>query len=129
MDIDGAESAMMEDCVGGLAMEQTEMNTMDPMEQMEMDCQTESDQVASDNIKIYLRARPYVGQEDADRAPSVRLSPASSTVCFAARGGLSETFAYDGVGGPDVTQAEVFEAVGRPITENCLQGYNGTIFA
>lgn len=40
-----------------------------------------------------------------------------------------ETFTFDAVGGADVQQEDVFAAVSKTITENCLMGYNGTIFA
>jgi hypothetical protein len=44
-------------------------------------------------------------------------------------GAKKEVFTYDFVGGEDTTQEEVFESVGRVMTDNCLDGYNGTIFA
>lgn len=88
-----------------------------------------------ENIKIYLRVRPLLEREDdllaSGRRPScVQLSPdGRPIVSLVSRGMVSEVFEYDFVGGPEVPQDDVFEAVGRPITENCLQGYNGTIFA
>jgi hypothetical protein len=96
----------------------------------------------SENIKIYLRVRPFIDREDGDvvaggtsRRPSaVQLAGdpgggSGAVVSFVSRGAVTETFEYDYVGGPETGQEEVFEAVARPITENCLQGYNGTIFA
>lgn len=38
-------------------------------------------------------------------------------------------FIFDYVAIPQVSQQDVFEKVARPITDSCLQGYNGTIFA
>lgn len=35
---------------------------------------------------------------------------------------------FDCVLGPHVAQADVFEAVGRPMVDACVRGYNGTIF-
>ena len=43
--------------------------------------------------------------------------------------GKAESFAFDCVGGPDAEQELVFESVAKPVTDYCLQGYNGTIFA
>lgn len=40
-----------------------------------------------------------------------------------------KTFTFDAVFSPDSTQADVYNEVARPIVENVLQGYNGTIFA
>jgi hypothetical protein len=91
-----------------------------------------------ENIKIYLRVRPFVEREDfcgggggEGRRPSIlQLSPdGRPLVSLINKGAVSETFEYDYVGGPETRQVDVFEAVAKPITENCLQGYNGTIFA
>jgi len=38
-------------------------------------------------------------------------------------------FTFDSVFGPDSTQLDVYNRVARPIVENVLEGYNGTIFA
>lgn len=92
----------------------------------------------SENIKIYLRVRPFIDREDGDtiaggtsRRPStVQLAGDQEPIVnFVSRGTVAESFEYDFVGGPETGQEEVFEAVAKPITENCLQGYNGTIFA
>lgn len=40
-----------------------------------------------------------------------------------------KTFTFDRAFGENATQNDVFEVVGVPITQACLQGYNGTIFA
>lgn len=91
-----------------------------------------------ENIKIYLRVRPFVEREDFGslcggdtRRPSIIQVNADGhpLVSVVNRGVVSESFEYDFVGGPETRQADVFEAVAKPITENCLQGYNGTIFA
>jgi kinesin family protein 3/17 len=38
-------------------------------------------------------------------------------------------FTFDSVFGPDSAQMDVYNRVARPIVENVLEGYNGTIFA
>ena len=38
-------------------------------------------------------------------------------------------FTFDHVGGQNSTQESVFQTVGKPISNACLAGYNGTIFA
>ncbi|CAN0440463.1 unnamed protein product, partial [Discosporangium mesarthrocarpum] len=37
-------------------------------------------------------------------------------------------FTFDFAAGEGATQEEVFEKVGRPVTDTCLEGFNGTIF-
>ena len=45
------------------------------------------------------------------------------------KAGQPESFKYDYVGSEDVTQEEIFQTVGRPIVDQCLMGYNGSILA
>ncbi|KAF9402255.1 Kinesin-like protein kif15 [Mortierella sp. AD011] len=44
-------------------------------------------------------------------------------------GSKTDTFTYDCVGGEFTTQEQVFSDVGKVIVEQCVKGYNGTIFA
>jgi kinesin family protein 15 len=83
----------------------------------------------AENIRVYLRIKPP-NDDSASRASSncLALEPDQSTVT-AFTGSKAESFAYDCVGGPETEQEGVFESVAKPVTEYCLQGYNGTIFA
>lgn len=45
------------------------------------------------------------------------------------RGMDQKTFTFDYVAEQDSEQSILFERIARPITDSCLQGYNGTIFA
>ena len=40
-----------------------------------------------------------------------------------------EIFTYDAIGDTSCSQDDVFTHVGQPMTDNCLEGYHGTIFA
>jgi kinesin family protein 3/17 len=53
---------------------------------------------------------------DPNKAPLTSLDP-------------SKAFTFDSVFSTSSTQADVYNEVARPIVENVLQGYNGTIFA
>jgi hypothetical protein len=41
----------------------------------------------------------------------------------------TELFTFDAVGESDVNQEKVFNQVAKPVCDNCLLGYNGTILA
>ena len=41
----------------------------------------------------------------------------------------NEQFTFDYVAGEQTAQVEIFEQVGRRIIDQCLMGYNGSIFA
>lgn len=45
------------------------------------------------------------------------------------KAGHSHTFGFDRVLGPNASQEAVFHTVGKPVSEACLQGYNGAVFA
>jgi len=80
----------------------------------------------SNAIKVYCRVRP----------PSKQLVKTPTCVQVMSNNSLflnskpnSKQFTFDCVAGENTTQEEVFQSVGKPIAESCIQGYNGTIFA
>ena len=98
----------------------------------------------SENIQVYLRIRPFIEREDNtvnDNKPSSIIQildhgdGTGTTVKMGDTrfGTLSsyegETFTFDAVGGAETEQETVFNGVAKPIADNCLLGYNGTIFA
>lgn len=89
----------------------------------------------AENVRIYLRIRPSHSEETNHSRPNstnccLLLDPQSSGQAVTLfSGAKAEVFTYDCVGGPESGQDDIFEAVAKPVTEYCLQGYNGTIFA
>lgn len=91
----------------------------------------------AENVRIYLRIRPSRSEETNSRSNNSNNSshclmvdpqvPKQAVTLF--NGSKAEVFTYDCVGGPETEQEEIFESVAKPVTEYCLQGYNGTIFA
>lgn len=88
----------------------------------------------AENVRIYLRIRPNRAEDST--GPSARTTaclsldpqnPQQAVTLF--NGPKAEIFTYDCVGGPETEQEEIFESVAKPVTQYCLQGYNGTIFA
>ena len=79
----------------------------------------------SDNIAIFVRVRKQ--REDAG-AKSVSTDPVRGTVVLHTPT-EDRTFSFDRVGGEATTQEEVFEAVGQPLSDACMAGYNAAIFA
>jgi chromosome segregation ATPase len=82
-----------------------------------------------DNVKVVIRIRPLNSRELQDgsrRCLSAQVD--RSAVALEAKP-KAKTFTYDFVADEDITQDEIFQVVGKPITTSCLSGYNGTIFA
>ncbi|KAF9434297.1 Kinesin-like protein kif15, partial [Entomortierella beljakovae] len=93
---------------------------------------------ASEHVKVYVRVRPPNDRELASEgytssSQGNQNSPTVSTLppnhVFIGTGSKSDTFTYDCVGGELTTQEQVFSDVGMSIVEQCVKGYNGTIFA
>lgn len=77
----------------------------------------------NDNIKIFLRVKPADSNFNC-----IKTDPNNPNSIVINQGNRSEEFTYDYVGS-SCEQAYVFEKVGKQISDNCLKGYNGTIFA
>ena len=41
----------------------------------------------------------------------------------------TKMFNFDFVGDEELSQESIFNIIGKPIADQCLQGYNGSIFA
>jgi len=82
-----------------------------------------------DNIKVVVRTRPLNKREIAANCSNlVTCSEADKSVHLHCKP-ESKHFTFDHVAGEDSTQEGVFQHVGVPLTESCLQGFNGTIIA
>ncbi|XP_057827459.2 kinesin-like protein KIN-12B isoform X1 [Cryptomeria japonica] len=94
-----------------------------------LECPTEyntsfvSDKAASDTgVKVIIRIRPMRAEEKEVTQVVHMLSPNTITV-------IDQQFSFDAVAGMDSTQKEIFEMVGLPLVENCMAGFNSSIFA
>lgn len=100
----------------------------------------------SENIKVVVRCRPFSRREKESKTArvvhvdasgkSITLTPTSpvhvqsrTDTSESERDESSKTFTFDHVYSDESTQEEVYEVVAKPIVENILEGYNGTIFA
>nr|AMS24238.1 kinesin 12-Id protein [Marsilea vestita] len=80
------------------------------------------------NVQVLIRLRPLNTHESAASGMYMCLkqtSPKSLTWT-----GHPETrFTFDHVASPSITQESLFQVVGLPMVDNCIQGYNSSIFA
>jgi len=79
------------------------------------------------NISVLCRIRPIVDNERGFGS-CVTADEANSRITFNSYNKEKE-FYYDEVAGPTSTQQSIFQKVGKPLSNSCLAGYNGTIFA
>ena len=82
------------------------------------------------NIRVLLRVRPPLQRElDFGFRQALDQGPDPSLVSIAVGNAKPQLFQFDDVGWANFSQRDMFEKVGKPITEKCVRGYNGTIFA
>ena len=94
--------------------------------------------MGTENIRVYLRVRPFGEREAAGTSVLQTIlnetsgedtgAQETTVVVGNARTG-TEVFTFDAVGEYDISQEKIFSQVAKPVCDNCLLGYNGTILA
>ncbi|GMJ04773.1 hypothetical protein like AT3G23670 [Hibiscus trionum] len=78
---------------------------------------------ASDSgVKVIVRMRPPVKEEEEVETTIEKITGDSLSI-------NGQTFTFDSVAGTDSTQRDIFQLVGAPLVENCLAGFNSSVFA
>ncbi|KAH9305111.1 hypothetical protein KI387_009515 [Taxus chinensis] len=87
--------------------------------------QGQGDQSAVDRgVKVMVRMRPLTREEEQQAGDPIAHTTSENTITVA-----DHHFTFDAVAGTHSTQEEIFEMVGVPLVENCLAGFNSSIFA
>ncbi|KAH9327601.1 hypothetical protein KI387_007779, partial [Taxus chinensis] len=73
-------------------------------------------------LMVIIRIRPMRAEEKELTQVVHMVSPNTIDV-------VDQQFTFDAVAGMDSTQKEIFEMVGLPLVENCMAGFNSSIFA
>jgi kinesin family protein 15 len=82
-----------------------------------------------ESVRCVVRVRPPNQRElDLGFRPLLTVAPDRQTLVVNSKP-EEKRFTFDFCADVDSTQEEMFARVGRPISETCLTGYNGTIFA
>eukprot|EP00026_Physarum_polycephalum_P000407 Phypoly_transcript_00408.p1 GENE.Phypoly_transcript_00408~~Phypoly_transcript_00408.p1 ORF type:complete len:1623 (+),score=348.10 Phypoly_transcript_00408:62-4870(+) len=85
-------------------------------------------QIETDNnVKVCVRVRPSKPGELVLKR-CITVNAASNAIILDTKPEC-KVFAFDYVADELVTQAEIFQMAGKPITDACMSGYNATIFA
>jgi len=80
------------------------------------------------NVQVLIRTRPLTGTEAAGKGVTRCLrQDGPQTITWL---GQPETrFTFDHVAGESITQEDLFRVAGTPMVENCMRGYNSSMFA
>ncbi|KAK9138520.1 hypothetical protein Sjap_009114 [Stephania japonica] len=73
-------------------------------------------------VKVIVRMRPLNKEEEEGEMIVQKLGSDSLSI-------LDHTFTFDSVADPVSSQQDIYEFVGAPLVENCLAGFNSSIFA
>lgn len=94
-----------------------------------LECQPETtasappDRTANDTgVKVIIRMRPMKEDEN-EVTQIVQILPPNTVMV------VDQQFIFDAVANVDSTQKDIFEMVGLPLVENCMEGFNSSIFA
>ncbi|KAJ6686965.1 KINESIN-LIKE PROTEIN [Salix purpurea] len=79
--------------------------------------------LSDSGVKVIVRMRPL---KKADEEEGETIVQKMSNNSLAING---QTFTFDSVADTGATQLDMFELVGAPLVENCLAGFNSSVFA
>ncbi|XP_020571783.1 kinesin-like protein KIN-12A [Phalaenopsis equestris] len=75
-------------------------------------------------VRVLLRMRPLSKVEEEEKESQIVQKISLNSISI-----LDHTFTFDSVADASSTQQDIFELVGVPLVENCLAGFNSSIFA
>lgn len=83
---------------------------------------------SSECVRVAVRCRP-LSEREAGQRPVVSVDSAAGQVTLAPAGEPPRGFTFDRAFGPEVNQAQVYDACCRDLVDSALAGYNATLFA
>ena len=87
-------------------------------------------EVSESNLKVIVRFRPLIDIElELSENKGIEIQYLDQTTISIPKNSDLETFSFDRVFSSDACQEDIFNFVGKPIIEDVLTGYNGTVFA
>ncbi|CAN8268659.1 unnamed protein product [Cochlearia groenlandica] len=78
--------------------------------------------ISDSGVKVIVRMKPLSKGEEEEEMIVKKISSDALTI-------NEHTFTFDSIADPDSTQDEIFKLVGAPLVENCLAGFNSSVFA
>lgn len=84
---------------------------------------------SKDNVKVAIRIRPLNEKESQEGSKScISVQDSQKTLIIDLKA-EKKYFTFDYIASEDSSQQDLFDQIGKPISNSCLSGYNGTIFA
>ncbi|KAJ8774343.1 hypothetical protein K2173_011592 [Erythroxylum novogranatense] len=87
-----------------------------------LSAETVDNGVSDSGVKVVVRMRPL--NKDEDEGEMIVQKNSNDSLII-----NGHSFTFDAVADTDATQLDIFEQVGAPLVENCLAGFNSSVFA
>ena len=82
---------------------------------------------ATQNIRVAVRCRPLSKKELGNNEKSI-FSISGGNVCLTnPSDGQQQKFNFDGIFPDDSKQTEIWDWLGQPLLDKCIEGFNGTV--
>ncbi|XVE81207.1 hypothetical protein DITRI_Ditri15bG0044300 [Diplodiscus trichospermus] len=78
--------------------------------------------ISDSGVKVVVRMRPPIKEEEQGETIVKKITNDSLSI-------NGQTFTFDSVANTDATQLDIFQLAGAPLVENCLAGFNSSVFA
>eukprot|EP00887_Chlorella_sp_A99_P003331 scaffold26.g3331.t1 len=89
----------------------------------------DDDRPDGERVKVFVRVRPTRAEGETSGAVTIKPDGRGLVVCRDHGSIACSEFDFDAVLPPGATQSDVYQAAVRPIVEDVLAGYNGTVMA
>eukprot|EP00818_Percolomonas_sp_WS_P000362 CAMPEP_0117451956 /NCGR_PEP_ID=MMETSP0759-20121206/9309_1 /TAXON_ID=63605 /ORGANISM="Percolomonas cosmopolitus, Strain WS" /LENGTH=1026 /DNA_ID=CAMNT_0005244641 /DNA_START=33 /DNA_END=3113 /DNA_ORIENTATION=- len=77
------------------------------------------------SVRVVLRIRPL---SNPNTSAALSIPPNQQPFPRVIQTATNSQYTFDYVASPSVTQQQLFESIGSPVIDSCLDGFNGTIF-
>lgn len=81
------------------------------------------------NIRVAVRCRPLSKKELGNKESSIFAIKSGNVELTNPADGKISTFNFDRIFPDDSQQTEVWDFLGQPMLDKCMEGFNGTVFA
>jgi len=84
---------------------------------------------ATQNIRVAVRCRPLSKKELGNNETSIFSINSGNVQLKNPADGKAQSFNFDGIFPPGCAQHEIWDWLGQPLLDKCIEGFNGTVFA
>jgi hypothetical protein len=84
---------------------------------------------STQNIRVAVRCRPLSKKELGNNEKSIFSINSGNVELKNPADGTVQKYNFDGIFPPGCAQVEIWDWLGQPLLDKCIEGFNGTVFA